>query len=83
MSLIKFLYNLKYVNHSAFNFDENLVPCVQYLRGYNSLLFVTDPPSAPPPTIPTHFNMSHFALVNIVHNVLCFFFHYLFKLKYG
>lgn len=38
--------------------------------------FVTDLPFAPPPTISTDFNMSHFALVNIVH-FLCFFFHLL------
>lgn len=42
----------------------------------NSLLFVTDLPFAPRPTISTDFNMSHFALVNIVH-FLCFFFHLL------
>ena len=34
MSLIKIFHNLKDGNHSAFNFDENLVPCVQYLHGY-------------------------------------------------
>ena len=34
MSLIKIFHNLKDGNHSAFNFDENLVPCVQYLPGY-------------------------------------------------